>query len=105
MSMLSGYAERLASEAKQWYLSKLQLIGGIDPFCICAKDYPQAAHPPVDASDFVSYLLLQTSYISAKQFKAHKSLEAYNQFTSGCIKDVQAWNFGDKSCDYWKSKL
>ena len=97
MSLLSGYTERLPLEAKQRYLSKLQLIGGIDPFCIYAKDYPPAVPPPVDASDLVSYLVLQTSYISAKQFKAHKSLEAYNQFTSGWVKDVQAWNFRDKA--------
>ena len=51
MSLLSGYTERLPLEAKQRYLSKLQLIGGIDPFCIYAKDYPQAVPPPVDASD------------------------------------------------------
>jgi len=46
----------------------------------------------------VSYLVhvLQTSYITAKQFKAHKSLEAYNQFTSGWVKDVHAWNIADK---------
>ena len=34
----------------------------------------------------VSYLVLQTSYITAKQFKVHKSLEAYNQSTSGWVK-------------------
>ena len=93
MSQLSGYVQKLSSEAKQRYLNKLQLIGGIDPFCIQAKDHPQTPLPPVDASDLVSYFVLQTSYISAKQFKAHKS---YNQFTNGWIKGVQAWSFEDK---------
>ena len=84
MSKLSSYAEKLPLEAKQRYLNKLQLIGGADPLCISAKDYVESAClPPVDAGDLVSYLVLQTSYITAKQFKAHKSLEAYNQFTSG----------------------
>lgn len=32
--------------------------------------------PPVEASDLVSYLVLQT----AEQFKAYKLLDAYNQF-------------------------
>ena len=44
----------------------------------------------------MSYLVLQTSYITAKQFKAHKSLEAYNQSTSGWVKDVHVWNIADK---------
>ena len=51
----------------------------------------QSPPPPLDASDLVSYLVLQTNFITSKQFKAHKSLEAYNQFVSGWVKDVQAW--------------
>ena len=35
-----------------------------------------AALPPVDSSDLVGYLVLQTSFATAKQFKAHKSMEA-----------------------------
>ena len=94
---LSSYAEKLPLEAKQRYLNKLQLIGGVDPLCISAKDYPESAClPPVEAGDLVSYLVLQTSYITAKQFKAHKSLEAYNQSTSGWVKDVHVWNIADK---------
>jgi len=38
----------------------------------------------------------QAIAITAKQFKAHKSLEAYNQSTSGWVKDVHAWNIADK---------
>ena len=44
----------------------------------------------------VSYLVLQTSYITAKQFKAHKSLEVYNQSTSGWVNYVHVWNIADK---------
>ena len=97
VSKLSSYAEKLPLEAKQRYLNKLQLIGGVDPLCISAKDYPESAClPPVEAGDLVSYLVLQTSYITAKQFKAHKSLEAYNQSTSGWVRDVHVWNIADK---------
>ena len=52
--------------------------------------------PSLNASDLVSYLVLQKSHLTAKQFKARKSLEAYNQFISGWVKDVQAWNLQDK---------
>ena len=39
----------------------------------------------------MSYLVLQTSFITAKQFKAHKGLESYNQFVCGWIKEVKTW--------------
>ena len=45
-------------------------------------------YPPVEDCDLVSYLVLRTSFISMDQFKARKGLEAYNQFVSGWIKEV-----------------
>ena len=41
--------------------------------------------PPVEACDLVSYLVLKTSFITSAQFKA---LEAYHQFMSGWITEV-----------------
>ena len=32
----------------------------------------------MDVSDLVSYLMLQTSFITSEKFKARKGLEAYN---------------------------
>ena len=88
MQRLSDYAESLPSNAKAWYKEKLDVIGGIDPFQPGNVSKSQDCLPNVDASDLVSYLVLQTSFITAKQFKACKSLEAYNQFVSGWVKDV-----------------
>ncbi len=96
---VSKYAQELPQEAKQRYLQKLQLVGlgGIDPFCLNTKKYKESSHlPPFNSGDLVSYLVLQTNYLSAKQFRAHKSLEAYNQFTSGWVKEVHTWNIGEK---------
>lgn len=94
---LSSYAEALPPEAKQRYLQKLQLIGGIDPFCLSTAKHRECSNlPHFTSGDLVSYLVLQTNYLSAKQFKAHKSLEAYNQFTSGWIKEFHSWNIRDK---------
>ena len=97
MSKFANYTDGLPVEAKLRYRGKLALISGIDPLLISAKDgHMPAPLPPVDAGDIVSYLVLQTSYITAKQFKAHKSLEAYNQFVSGWIKEVKAWTINNK---------
>ena len=50
----------------------------------------------MEASDIVAYLVLQTSFVTTKQFKAHKSLDAYNQFVNGWVKDVQTWGVEGK---------
>ena len=71
-------------------------LADVDPFLLLEKKTRQRISfselPPVDASDLVSYLVLQTSYLTAKQFKSHKSHEAYNQFVSGWVKEVVAWS-------------
>ena len=58
---------------------------------------PINSAPPLDASDLVSYLVLQTNFITSKQFKALKSLEAYNQFVSGWVDDVRSCTWKIKS--------
>ena len=93
---LSSYGEKLPIDAEARYLDKLTLIGGVDPFCISKTDCVSCSLPAVDASDTVSYLVLQTSFVTAKQFKAHKSMEGYNQFVWGWVKYVEAFKFGEK---------
>ena len=60
--------------------------------------------PPIEASDLVSFLVLETSFATAKQFKAYKWMEAYNQFVSGWVKEVSAWNINHKSV-VWNIKF
>ena len=55
-----------------------------------------AVVPPVDASGLISCLVLDTSFFTAKQFKARKGLEAYNQFVCGWVKDVESFVCGSK---------
>ena len=91
---LSGYAEGLPGEAKTRYLKKLHLLNGSDPLASKVgpeNDSPSTCDlPSVEATDLVSFLVLDTSFVSAKQFKAHKSMEAYNEFVSGWVKEVCA---------------
>lgn len=92
---MSSYGETLNEEAKAQYRDKIKLIDGLDPFGGCPGD-PSELVPPVDASDLVSYLVLQTNFITAQQFKARKSLEAYNQFVCGWVKDIRSWKVAGK---------
>ena len=88
MQQLSPYAESLPTEAKARYLEKIAVIGGLDPFSGAGLGETTDDVPPVDACDLVAYLVLQTSFVTSKQFKARKGLEAYNQFVNGWVKDV-----------------
>ena len=90
MQRLSAYADSLTPEALKRYKEKIAVLNGLDPFA-AALGKPSDDVPPVEASDIVSYLVLQTSFVTAKQYKARKSLEAYNHFICGWVKDVKTW--------------
>ena len=62
---------------------------GIDPATLWHAKLDPDCLPPIEATDLLSYLVLDTSYYSAQQFKAFKSLEAYNQMVSGFITSVR----------------
>ena len=72
-------AKGLPQESRKRYEEKLRLISCLDPFLL--PDISVVARsnlPPVEASDIVAYLVLQTSFLTTKQFKARKSLEGQN---------------------------
>ena len=86
--MLSSYAEGLESHVREQYLKKISLVG-IDPAAIPKEQFHSECLPPIEVSDLLSYLVLETSYYTNKQFKAFKSLKAYKQAVSGFIISVQ----------------
>ena len=94
--ILSSYAENLAHEARCRYLDKLAVIEGIDPMRDIMFGEPTDKTLSVDACDLLSYLVIQTSFVTAKQFKARKGLEAYNQFVCRWIKDVSIRKIAEK---------
>ena len=93
--ILSSYAESLKCETLTRYKEKVEAISSLDPFGVDLGAATESV-PPLEASDLVAYLVLQTNFITTKQFKAHKSLEAYNQFVCGWIKDVRTWRIAGK---------
>ena len=86
MSKLSLYADSFPPDAKARYLYGIERIGGPDPFSSDFVGDKSDVVPPVSACDLISYLVLQTSFITSKQFKAYRSLEAYNQLVCGWVK-------------------
>ena len=64
---LSSYASSLNMEAKTRYLKKMEVINGMDPFSRCLnREKPTDAIPPVEATNIVAYLVLQTSFFDYK---------------------------------------
>ena len=85
--MLSKYAEGLEGKVKTRYLEKILAVG-IDPLLIPQEKLDPECLPPVEASDLLSYLVLETCNYTNAQFKAFRSLQAYNQMVSGFISSV-----------------
>ena len=92
---LSDYAKKLDGKVRERYVKKISTIG-IDPALIEGKHFEPDCLPPVESTDLLCYLVLETSFYTQKQFKAFRSLEAYNQMVSGFIYNVQGHMIASK---------
>ena len=92
---LSDYAKQLEQKINQRYREKIAAIG-IDPVLIEGKFFEPDCLPPVESTDLLFYLVLETSYYTKQQFKSFRSLQAYNQMVSGFIASVQGHIINDK---------
>ena len=93
--VLSSYAKNLESHVQERYLKKISVVG-VDPVAIPSEQFSSECLPPIEVSDLLSYLVLETSYYTNQQFKAFKSLEAYNQMVSGFVALVQGKEIAGK---------
>ena len=74
---------------------------GVDPAAIRSTQFSSECLPSIQASDLLSYLVLETSYYTNKQFKAFKTLETYNLVVSGCVASVEGKEVvGNRSCGH-----
>ena len=59
---------------------------GVDPVAIrSSTEFNSECLFPIEVSNLLSNLVLETSYCANKQFKEFKSLEAYSQMVSGFV--------------------
>ena len=94
--LLSDYASKLEPHVKDRYLQKIAVIG-IDPVTIVGNyANPECLPPPMESTDILCYLVLETSFYAKEQFKNFQSLEAYNQMVSGWITGVQGHIIAEK---------
>ena len=92
---ISDYAKKLDIKVRERYLQKISNIG-IDPVLIEGKSFEPDCLPPVESTDLLCYLVLETSFYTQKQFKSFRSLEAYNQMVSGFVSGVQGHIISNK---------
>ena len=83
------YVDTLDLLSRQRYLDKLRIVD-VDPYALpnSAWSKSEASFPAVSYPDIVNYLIFTKSLYTMEDMKAWKSLEAYNQLTSGWISDV-----------------
>ena len=92
---LSDYAKKLDVKVREHYLKKISTIA-IDSILIVGKRFEPDCLPLVESTDLLCYLVLETNFYIKKQFKAFRSLEAYNQMVSGLFGN----SFGIQVCLY-----
>ena len=92
---VSDYVKKLELHVKRRYLEKITSIG-IVPVLVNGKHFEPDCLPPVESTDLLFSLVLKTSFYTQQQFKAFRSLEAYNQMVSGFITSVQGHIIANK---------
>ena len=93
--VLSEYAKALDKQVKRRYLEKISVVG-VDPVSIPSEQFDPECLPQIESTDLLGYLVLETSFYTRQQFKAYKSLEAFNQMVSGFITSVRGCKISNK---------
>ena len=92
---LSAYATSLDPTAKTRYLEKIAIVSHYDPMLGVPRG-SKIVTPLVESFDVLSYLVVETSFCTGKEFKARKGLDAFNQFVSGWVKEVKSFEHSGK---------
>ena len=59
--VLSSYVDNLESHVRERHLKKISVVG-VDPATIPSEQFSSECLPPIEVSDLLSYLVLETSY-------------------------------------------
>ena len=86
----TDYVKQLNEPARRRYREKITVHIGYDPYQLKKSDFSRDLSdlPAIEAMDITSYLVLHTSYYTASQMKAYKSLEAFNYFVCGWVNNL-----------------
>lgn len=94
-----GYSSTLVDEdSKERYANKLQLINGIDPYEILKGEWQDNVDlwPAITHIHVCMYLILTPSPYSEKDLLNYKSLDCYQNFVRGWVRQVFVKSVDDK---------
>ena len=96
----SKYFQYLSNESKKRYLVKISRIENADPYTLKKENlnFDTEYFPKISYPDIVNYLLFAPSPVTAEELKCYKSMEAYNYFLCGWVKEIATKLFKDESC-------
>ena len=104
---VSEYVRTLDPVARTRYTEKLECVGLSeleDPYELwrCGKfkqDDDMTKWPPVECGDIFFYFIERPGIFTRQQMKQWKSLEAYNYFQSGHVRDIRLYEVpATRSC-------
>lgn len=90
MIQISEYFKSLDGEVKVRYVEKCKIIKKIDPYTLKDSDFNCNVEslPSLDWEDIYGYYVLNGCLYTKKQFKAVKSLKAYEYYDSGFVSKI-----------------
>ena len=99
---MSEYYKTLPPVAKDRYLDKLKVMGleeGDDPYANDGRFVDDMTlWPPVEYGHIFCYFIQRPGVYTQQQLIQWKSLEAYNYFKSGHVREVGVWVTNKTSC-------
>ena len=106
MASLKGYLEALSPEARRRYTEKIGLVDNLGPYMETKKTWSTAVedYPGITYPDIVAYLLFAKSAYTNEELRNYKSLEAYNQFVCGWVRDICDGFFHSQHFGAWTGK-
>ena len=83
------YLSSLGPQESKRYVEKIAVIGE-DPYKISKGEFSSSPDilPSITYPDIYNYLVVNPSPYSKEELKAYKSLDAYNQFVCGWVREI-----------------
>ena len=99
VQLLAGYKDSIADKSsKERYLSKLELIDSQDPYKVLKEDWKDDVDlwPNTTYINVGMYLLFSPSPYTQEDLENYKSLECYQRFIAGWVRNILVKDVGDK---------
>ena len=99
LPFIPGYKESIDDRrCKERYKEKLQFLDGQDPYEISCKEWKDDVDlwPAVTYIDVGMYLLFSPSPYTREELRNYKSMESYQRFIAGWVRDILVKDIGEK---------